>query len=361
MLDQMTRRRKFVFSLIGFATAFGLLEFTYRFLDTVARGRHVSPLIPLIEELTGSYTAFAFVPLVIWTARRYRLDVAKWARSLPMHVAVLVLGAFVHTSLMWGSRVLLFPVFGLGPYDYGAMPTRYFMEFPAQTIGYSIGVALVYLYDRQVRSVELENALSKAQLRNLRLQLQPHFLFNTLNTVSDLMYEDVGAADRMIARLSDLLRLSLEQGDAQEVTLEREIEFLDLYVETMKARLEERLNVRVEADEETRCALVPPLLLQPLIENSIRHGAHPMSSVVDVRVNARRDDGVLRLEVRDHGPGLAGAPDAALRNGIGLSNTVGRLERLYGGEQRVGLQNAPDGGLVVTLKVPYHVHSGPAG
>ena len=153
---------------------------------------------------------------------------------------------------MWGSRVLLFPLFGLGPYDYGKMPTRYFMEFPIQMLGYAIVVSLTMLYDRQTRATQLEKSLAQAQLHNLRLQLQPHFLFNTLNTISAVMYENVHVADRMIARLSDLLRMSLEQGGAQEVPLEREIEFLKLYVETMKARFEERLNVAIEASEDTQ-------------------------------------------------------------------------------------------------------------
>src|SRR6202044_269183 len=122
------------------------------------------------------------------------------------------------------------------------MPTRYFMEFPTQLLCYLIAASLTTLYDRQQRATQLEKSLARAQLQNLRLQLQPHFLFNTLNTISSVMYEDVRVADRMIARLSDLLRMSLEQGTSQEVTLEREMEFLRLYVETMKARFEERLN-----------------------------------------------------------------------------------------------------------------------
>ncbi len=357
----MSRRARFALLLFGFATAFGLLEFAYHYLDVLARGYHESPLIRLIEELTGSYSAFLWTPVVIWVARRYPLDRANWMRNLPMHLGTLVLASIAATSFMWGSRVLLFPLFGLGPYDYGAMPTRYFMEFPIQAIGYAITVAIIWLYDAQVRAAELEKSLAKAQLHNLRLQLQPHFLFNTLNTISSVMYEDVRAADRMIARLSYLLRMSLEQGAAQEVTLEREMEFLNLYVETMKARFEERLSVHVEADADTRGALVPPLLLQPLVENSIRHGVDARSSVVDIHVSARRNNGTLFLEVRDHGPGLAGTKDAALHKGVGLSNTAERLERLYGGSHHIDLQNAQDGGLVVTLRVPFHVDQNSSG
>jgi two-component system, LytTR family, sensor kinase len=357
----MSRRARLALLVFGFATAFGLLEFAYRYLDILTREQHESPLIKLIEEMTGAYGAFACVPAVIWVTRRCPLDARNWLRNLPWHLITLVLASISVTSFMWGSRVVLFPMFGLGPYDYGTMPTRYFMEFPVQAIGYVITMFIVRFYDAQVRATQLEKSLAQAQLHNLRLQLQPHFLFNTLNTISSVMYEDVRVADRMIARLSDLLRMSLEQGGSQEVTLEREMEFLRLYVETMKARFEERLNVQVEADADARLALVPPLLLQPLVENSIRHGADPSSSIVDVRVSAHRSNGTLFLEVRDHGPGLAGAKDVALHKGVGLSNTAERLERLYGGSHHIDLQNAQDGGLVVTLQVPFHVDQTSAG
>ncbi|HLX46662.1 MAG TPA: histidine kinase [Bryobacteraceae bacterium] len=361
----MHRRLRSGLLLFAFANALGLLEFLYRYLDVLTRQRHESPWITFLEEFTGAYSALALVPVVIWMTRRFPLGpgtpLRTWLRNLSIHMPVLIAGAILATSVMWGSRSLLFPWFGLGPYSYGKMPTRYFMEFPIQMLGYAIVVSLTMLYDRQTRATQLEKSLARAQLHNLRLQLQPHFLFNTLNTISSVMYENVGVADKMIARLSDLLRMSLEQGGAQEVPLEREIEFLKLYVETMKARFEERLNVAIEATEETRAALVPPLLLQPLVENSIRHGADPDSSIVDVRVSARRENGLLRLEVRDRGPGLGVARDAALRKGIGLSNTAERLERLYGGAHPVGIENAPEGGLVVTLMVPFHVDSRAAG
>jgi two-component system LytT family sensor kinase len=365
MLIVVHRRVRLGLILFAFANAVGLLEFLYRYLDVLTRERHESPLVKFLEEFTGAYIAFAIVPVVIWMTRRFPLGpgtpIRTWIRNLFVHLPVLIAGAALATSAMWGSRTVLFPLFGLGPYDYGTMPTRYFMEFPIQVLGYSITVSLTMLYDRQTRATQLEKSLARAQLQNLRLQLQPHFLFNTLNTISSVMYENVRVADRMIARLSDLLRMSLEQGGAQEVPLEREIEFLNLYVETMKARFEERLNVAIETGEDTLGALVPPLLLQPLVENSIRHGADPDSSIVNVRVSARRENGLLRLEVRDHGPGLGVTREAALRKGIGLSNTAERLERLYGSAHPVGIENAPNGGLVVTLRVPFHVDSGAAG
>ena len=353
ILINVRRRVRFAVLLFAFATAFGLLQFSYRYLDTVTRDQYESPLIKLIEEFTGAYTGFLFVPLAIWATRRFPLNGARWWRHVPMHLLSAALGGAVSTTLMWASRVILFPIAGLGPYDYGRMPARYFMEFPLQVLWYVITVSLTMLYDRQTRATQLERSLAQAQLHNLRLQMQPHFLFNTLNTISSVMYEDVRVADKMIARLSDLLRMSLEQSSAQEVTLEREIEFLRLYVETMKARFEERLNVAIDAADDTHGALVPPLLLQPLVENSIRHGADSRS-VVDVRVSARRENGTLLLEVRDQGPGLNGN-----RKGVGLTNTAERLERLYGGSDHLDLRN--DGGLVVTVKVPFHVDPDSAG
>jgi len=353
-------RGKFALFIFAYACATTLLEFTYRYLDVVARQRHDPWLVTFIEQATGCFAAVIIMLLAMWATRRYPLDSPAWARNLPRHFVILIAGSIVHTSLNWGLRAVLFPLAGLGRYNYGVMPTRYFMELPTDVLTYAIWASLTTLFFRQLRAAQLEKTLATAQLQNLRLQLNPHFLFNTLNTISSVMYEDVRAADRMIARLSDLLRSTLDQGDAQEVTLEREIEFLGLYVETMKARFEEQLQVDVDASEETRGAMVPPLLLQPLVENSIRHGADDRARV-RIEVRAARENGSLCLQVRDHGPGIPGTKDRALGGGIGLSNTAERLERLYGGTHRLNLRNADDGGLIVTLQVPFHVDSNAAG
>ncbi len=357
----MSRRARFALLIFGFATAFGLLEFAYRYLDVLTRQEHESPLIKLIEEITGAYSAFMWVPAVIWVTRRYPLDARHWLRNLPKHLLLLTVAAFTATSFMWGSRVLLFPLFGLGPYDYGTMPTRYFMEFPVQAIGYIITMFIVRFYDAQVRATQLEKSLAQAQLHNLRLQLQPHFLFNTLNTISSVMYEDVRVADRMIARLSDLLRMSLEQGGSQEVTLEREMEFLRLYVETMKARFEERLNVQVDADADIRNALVPPLLLQPLVENSIRHGADPHRRswmCVSGRIGPMaRWSWKFAIMAR----GWRAQKMPRCTKAWACRTRPSAWSALYGGSHHIDLQNAADGGLVVTLQVPFHVDQTAAG
>ncbi|HEV8147623.1 MAG TPA: histidine kinase [Bryobacteraceae bacterium] len=351
----MRNRTRAALLYLMLPAAFGLLEFSYRYLDFVSRQRPVNPLVPLIEQMTGCYGTLVLVIPTLWLFRRYGLS--RW----PLYAATLLLGSIGHTLWNWGSRVVLFPLFGLLSYDYGAMPARFLMEFPADVILFTITIVVTTLYFRQVRATELEKSLAQAQLHNLRLQLHPHFLFNTLNTISAVMYEDVPAADRMLARLSDLLRMSLEQGAQQEVTLERELEFLRLYVETMQARFEDRLTVDVDAPAELLGALVPPLVLQPLVENSITHGADPKSSAIAIRVRAHRENGTLHMAIRDHGPGLNKSVADALTGGIGLSNTAQRLERLYGIAGRLALGNAEGGGLVVSLEVPFHADSRPAG
>jgi LytS/YehU family sensor histidine kinase len=181
------------------------------------------------------------------------------------------------------------------------------------------------------------------------MQLQPHFLFNTLHSISALMHRDVEAADRMLTRLSDLLRLTLESASTPEVPLSRELDFLDAYLEIQQTRFEERLEVVRDIDPLALDALVPNLLLQPLVENAIRHGVANRTTGGRVEISARRENGRLTLSVRDDGPGLS--PNAG--QGVGLSNTRARLEHLYGEAQSLALANDPAGGVRVTVVAPY--------
>jgi LytS/YehU family sensor histidine kinase len=204
-----------------------------------------------------------------------------------------------------------------------------------------------------LHQARLETSLAEAQLQNLRLQLEPHFLFNSLNAISAAIYENPRIADEMIGRLSELLRQLLKQDATQEVTLAREIELLELYTRIMEARLESRLSFSVEIEEKARQVLVPQLILQPLVENAIRHGMNLVSMRFDISVKGRLESGGLTLAVRDHGPGLpTGLPPDRLIRGIGLRNTAERLERLYGARQSVRIENADGGGTVVELRVP---------
>ncbi|HYR10304.1 MAG TPA: histidine kinase, partial [Longimicrobium sp.] len=274
------------------ATLLGLLSFTYYWLDDVVRGNPMRPLEPLVEELTGYWGAVLLVPIGIRLARRQ--PSAPHLRVL-FHLGVLLALSAAATTWNWGVRSLLFPVLGLGRYDYGQMPLRYLMELPKGAIVYVVILAFVVLLDRyraarerELRVAQLEAGLARAQLQNLSAQLQPHFLFNALNAVSSVMYEDVERADRMVTSLSELLRASLRASRDQQIPLAEELEVLERYLELMRARFGERLRVRVEVDDEVRGARVPAMLLQPIVENALQHGAPDPPEPAEVVGRARR-------------------------------------------------------------------------
>jgi LytS/YehU family sensor histidine kinase len=179
-----------------------------------------------------------------------------------------------------------------------------------------------------------------------------------LNTISSVIYEDVERADRIIAHLSDLLRLTLRNPPSYEVTLEAELELLDRYLEIMRARFEERLVVNVFVAPGTKEALVPQLILQPLVENSIKHAADPSSGAVTIDLCARRENGSLLLEISDQGPGMDSHQHPILNEGVGLSNTAERLSQLYGEQQSLTFANGDRGGLIVRVQFPFHTSQG---
>ncbi|HEU4883306.1 MAG TPA: histidine kinase [Longimicrobium sp.] len=343
-------------------TLLGLLSFAYYWLDDVVRGVPTSPLAPLVEEVTGFWGAVLLAPAGIWLARRY--PPALHPRMLAHAGGLLVLSA-AGTTWNWGARSLLFPALGLGRYDYGQMPLRYLMELPKSAILYVVALSFVTLLDRyraarerELRVAHLEAGLARAQLQNLSAQLQPHFLFNALNAVSSVMYEDVERADRMVASLSELLRASLRASRDQQIALAEELEVLERYLELMRARFGERLRVDVQVDDAVRGARVPAMLLQPIVENALQHGAPPPPEPAHVLVRARRMGDRLMIEVRDNGPGLRGV--APVGQGVGLTNTADRLRALYGDAQSLEFEDAPGGGLVVRMTMPFRESAVPA-
>lgn len=215
------------------------------------------------------------------------------------------------------------------------------------------------LRDRELRQAQLETQLVQAQVEALRMQLNPHFLFNTLHAISSLMDEDVRKARRMLVDLSALLRLSLDSVGEQEVPLEQELAFLDRYLQIEQVRFGDRLSFELDVEEEALPALVPNLLLQPLVENALKHAVAPFAGPGRVALRARRDGDTLLLSVEDDGPGLPGlsgdgAPPLPPKKGIGLRNTRERLERLYGREHVFTLEDIPSGGLAVRIRIPFH-------
>jgi LytS/YehU family sensor histidine kinase len=205
--------------------------------------------------------------------------------------------------------------------------------------------------ERELRASNLEARLARSQLQVLKMQLHPHFLFNTLNTISVLMTEDREAANRTLVRLSDLLRMTLDNAGVQETTLKQEMDFLQGYLDIERTRFHDRLAVRVEIEPAAWDAQVPTFLLQPLVENAIRHGISPHARRGLVEITARRDGDTLLLQVRDNGGGWIGNGGEA--GGMGIANTRARLEQLYGSAHRFEIGNAPEGGVRVTVALPF--------
>jgi two-component system LytT family sensor kinase len=333
--------------------------FFYKYLDFVANGEKVSPLVPLIEEGSGLVGAILLFPACYLVATRFPLLAGGWKRNLPLHLIAVVVMSLLETTSMALQRAVLFPALGLGQYHYGYMPSRYPMEFSKFFIFYWVAVGAIYFFhevrfarQRELEQAKLESHLAEAQLSNLRLQLEPHFLFNALNAISAAIYENPRTADEMIGRLSEFLRSLLKQDRSQEVPLAREIELLGLYARIMESRLESRLKLSIDMGEGAGGALVPQLILQPLVENAIRHGMDLTSFNFDIAVTARRQGNRVAISVRDRGPGVQA--NGSSHGGLGLRNTCERLERLYGKGQSFTLRNADDGGAIAELYIPFH-------
>ena len=361
----ITRAQGWLILFLIYSAIFVLI-FSYHYLDDLSRQRPGTFTMRFLEEFTGVYSVFLLLPLVLRAADFYLFKVKGWVKRVAFHLLAAVAFSFLHTSLMALSRWIVAPWIGLGQYDYGIMRFRYPMEFSNDLLGYTIIVLVYYFFERlriaqaqQLAAAELHAKLAQAQLENLRLQLQPHILFNTLNTISSVMYEDVPAADAMLTQLSELLRLTLRTANSHEIPLAQEMEITKLYLQIMQKRFESNLRVTYSVDAALENSLVPQLILQPLVENSLRHGLKDGGAGIDITIGVRRENGSLILKVADTGAGLGTlSADSVMNRGVGLANIRGRLEQLYGAEQEFAIANGPAGGAEVTLRVPYHLGEG---
>ena len=296
------------------------------------------------------YACFLSAPLFVWVARRFPFETGRRAMSFLVHILVIVgiaavtailqfkltyrdanmappLGAFVKISLITG--VLPFITVALAAHALDARSRA------------------------QERSLEMERVrsqLAESRLEALTAQLQPHFLFNTLQGISTLIARDPIAADKMLTSLSELLREVLRRGDRREIELNEELRVLESYLDISRARFGDRLSIEVHADDATRRALVPFFVLQPLVENAIHHGISSHAGAGKVEIGARRDADRLLLTVTDDGPGIV-TTDA--QRGIGLANTKARLEELYGASHRLELGRPDEGGFQVSVSIPF--------
>ncbi len=350
------RSRRLWFWLLIVCTAIGLLNFGHFFLDDLARRHYGTGLRRFIEEMTGAYTALVLVPLVVAASQRFQWSRRTWVKAVLANIAGLIAYSLLHTTLIAFLRAAIFPLSGLGAYDYGIMLYRYPMEAATDAIFYALAACAAYLAshfaaarEAQLAAVRLQAELAQAQLENLRLQLHPHFLFNTLNAVSAVMYEDVRKADAMLMKLSDFLRDVLAFGSVQQVPLEQELRVARAYVEIMTARLEKQLSLQIRLAEESRTAQVPFMLLQPLLENSIRHGTNAHPDHLNIEIVVEREGDAIVLQVLDDGSGIAnGRP----HRGHGLRNVAARLEHLYPGQAQFDVGPRAGGGTRAMLRFP---------
>ncbi len=263
------RLKSFVLVFLAFTFA-GLLNFSIVETSWLAEENVRAAKYPFVWEMTGVYTLLLLVPLLVLVATRYPVRRGKVASRLLLHAAVFVFYAVSHTLLMWGSRELIYHLLGWGTYDYGDMRYRFFMEGQKQFIVY-LGIYFLIRFinyaranrERDANAARLERELTEARLAALKMQLQPHFLFNALHMISSHIEDDPKVAGAMVQHLSSFLRATLRSSAAQEVPLREEMDFLASYVEIMKARFEERLSVVVSMTAETGDTLVPISFCSP--------------------------------------------------------------------------------------------------
>lgn len=376
----LSRRWPRFWAVIGIFTILGLID-AYQFYVHVRnfRGNRIYLEEALAIGLGNWYFWAALSPFVFWLGRRFPFSYANWRSRLFIHLyfgclVILVKIAFdllLHFAVI-GKDVLILP---LEPDDRQLTNHEYllplyrnlvFANFFIYVLVYGVIVGLAQFLDyyrrvqeRELLASRLETQLAQAQLQVLRMQLQPHFLFNTLNAISALMHKDVRLADRMLARLGELLRATLEDPGTQGGTLRQELDFLRPYLEIEQARLGPRLTVTIDVPAELLDARVPYLIAQPLVENAIRHGLAPRIGPGSLSIRARRQNDLLTIQVTDDGVGFPANGHA--REGIGLSNTRGRLRGLYGDDAALTLETDPGRGTVATVTLPYRSDAADSG
>lgn len=312
-------------------------------------------------QLVSGYAWFVFSPIILTLSAKYPFEDQKWKVSVPIHIVasilvslcLLAVDAFILPKLGYLARFQLTSFFE-------TYKILFFVNFHFSIAIYWAVVAIhqAILYyrkyrERELKTSQLEARLAQSRLQVLKMQLHPHFLFNTLNAISELIHRNPDVADRMITDLSDLLRMSFENLEVQEIPLSQELEFLRKYLEIEQTRFHDRLEVKMEIAADTLDASVPNMILQPLVENAIKHGISPKADGGHINVTAARSNGHLQISVSDDGVGVPGGEVSRVEEGVGLSNTRRRLRHLYGDAHTFELNSVGGHGVNVDLDIPY--------
>jgi two-component system, LytTR family, sensor kinase len=330
-------------------------------------------------ELSEIFSFAPLTPFVLALALRYPIKKGRWLLPSFMLLVGGVLFALAHVALRGATHGVWSPsahdFVSIWDIQAHTIHIRWFLVERLMMLNWLNDIAWTYapivvvayavsyyqkFRERELRTSELEVHLAKAHLQSLKSQLRPHFLFNTMHSISALMLTDVHAADKMMTRLSDLLRMSLEDGSLQMTTLYRELEFVGGYLEIEKIRFDDRLNVHLDIAPDTLDAEVPHLILQPLVENAVRHGIAKRSAAGELRIQSTRDNGNLLLRIVDNGPGVIESNCSGSKSSLGLRATRERLQTLYGNHQRFSLRNLPEGGVEACVQIPFRVEPRPS-
>jgi len=350
--------------VFGAATAFGISSFLQAYRLTLVNskpGMTIEAGKLLILNLALWYLPALMVPAIVCAARRFPLEAGRRIRAIAVHSAGALVFSFAHIIGLLGVRFLLWENGGKPPLATWEQyfQRRVFEQMDASLMVYAVIVgvshAVAYyheLQERKLKAAQLETRLIEARLKTLEAELHPHFLFNTLHAISTLVHRDPESADRMISRLSDLLRITFDRSGEPKVSLKDEIEFLQKYLDIEQTRFQDRLTVSVHVEPAALDGEVPRMILQPLVENAIKHGIAGRSGGDNVQVTAGLDGERLWMQVRDNGAGLQVRTLKALRTGVGLSNTRARLDCLYGRHYRLEFSDK-HGGLSVLIEIPF--------
>jgi two-component system LytT family sensor kinase len=313
----------------------------------------------LAQSLLAAYIWAAMTPAVVALARRSLPTRTHWAAPLSRLLAVGLALPVIHCAAYQLTYPLLMGFPCIVPVQLAAVPRLLPIVFPTHFVTYCaiVGATWTLLYsrlsrERDLRTSQMKTRVATARLEALKMQLHPHFLFNTLNSILPLVFRDRDAAARTVVRLGDLLRLSLQNESSDLIPLRKELEVLQVYLEIQQTRFQDRLTVRLDVEPETGDALVPNLILQPLVENAIKHGIAARPGAGRVEIRARREAGRLGLRVRDDGPGPVDAARRDGREGVGLRNTRDRLELLYADDHTFSFEGSPGKGCEVSLSFP---------
>ena len=350
--------------VFGVATVLGVFSFLQAYRLTLVNTKPGMTIMAgklLILNLALWYVPALLMPAVVSVARRFSFDSGRTLRAVLAHTIGALTFASTHILALIAVRFLLYENGGKPP----LVPwpryfqNRIFEQLDASLMVYAaiIGVshAIAYYHEsqeRKLRSAQLETRLVEARLKTLEAELHPHFLFNTLHAISTLVHRDPDAADRMISRLSDLLRITFDRTGEPKVSLKEEIDFLQKYLDIEQTRFQDRLTVSVNVDPDALDGEVPRMILQPIVENAIKHGIAGRSGGDAIQITAGCDNGRLWMQVRDNGAGLQVRTLKALRTGVGLSNTRARLDCLYGRHYRLEFSDK-HGGLSVLIEIPF--------